>query len=199
MECITACPDTALPNTAQDVTTVLKTAVNQLRHRCRRAPEAWSTNSKGIEERARAKMNERGRRPRRRCRSRTSSATRSTALTDVADEGEEPSSPASSTSCRWPTATSPPSSARIETEDARRGRPVLHLRHRPLQRLRRMRAGLRRSRRAAHDARDRGAERRPDHRADLLAAAARHAAEVSRPLQRRRRRRIRARPRCAIT
>ena len=28
MECITACPDTALPNTAQDVATVLKTAVN---------------------------------------------------------------------------------------------------------------------------------------------------------------------------
>ena len=27
MECITACPDTALPNTAQDVSTVLKTAV----------------------------------------------------------------------------------------------------------------------------------------------------------------------------
>src|SRR6185312_7556676 len=28
MECITACPDTALPNTAQDVSTVLKTAIN---------------------------------------------------------------------------------------------------------------------------------------------------------------------------
>jgi pyruvate-ferredoxin/flavodoxin oxidoreductase len=28
MECITACPDTALPNTAQEITTVLKTAVN---------------------------------------------------------------------------------------------------------------------------------------------------------------------------
>ena len=28
MECITACPDTALPNMAQDVGTVLKTAVN---------------------------------------------------------------------------------------------------------------------------------------------------------------------------
>ena len=28
MECITACPDTALPNTAQDVATVLKTAAN---------------------------------------------------------------------------------------------------------------------------------------------------------------------------
>ncbi|MCP5117599.1 MAG: oxidoreductase, partial [bacterium] len=28
MECITACPDTALPNTAQDVSTVLTTAIN---------------------------------------------------------------------------------------------------------------------------------------------------------------------------
>ena len=28
MECITACPDTALPNTAQEVSTVLKTAIN---------------------------------------------------------------------------------------------------------------------------------------------------------------------------
>jgi pyruvate-ferredoxin/flavodoxin oxidoreductase len=28
MECITACPDTALPNTSQDVSTVLKTALN---------------------------------------------------------------------------------------------------------------------------------------------------------------------------
>ena len=28
MECITACPDTALPNMAQDVSTVLKTAIN---------------------------------------------------------------------------------------------------------------------------------------------------------------------------
>ena len=27
MECITACPDTALPNTAQDISTVLVTAI----------------------------------------------------------------------------------------------------------------------------------------------------------------------------
>jgi pyruvate-ferredoxin/flavodoxin oxidoreductase len=34
MECITACPDTALPNTAQEVITVLRTAaVNYVRTR----------------------------------------------------------------------------------------------------------------------------------------------------------------------
>src|ERR1039458_7456461 len=57
MECITACPDTALPNTSQDVATVLKTAVNYYvtetaeRH-------ALAAELKGIEERARAKMND---------------------------------------------------------------------------------------------------------------------------------------------
>jgi pyruvate-ferredoxin/flavodoxin oxidoreductase len=57
MECITACPDTALPNTSQDVATVLKTAVNyyvtETAERHKLAAEL-----KGIEERARVKMNE---------------------------------------------------------------------------------------------------------------------------------------------
>lgn len=57
MECITACPDTALPNTAQDVVTVLKTAVNNyvsdLGDR-----RAFGNELAGIETRARAKMNE---------------------------------------------------------------------------------------------------------------------------------------------
>ena len=57
MECITACPDTALPNTSQDVATVLKTAVHYYvtdpAERTKLAGEL-----KGIEERARAKMNE---------------------------------------------------------------------------------------------------------------------------------------------
>ncbi len=39
MECIAVCPDTALPNCSQDLETVLRTAVTQLRHRCRRASE----------------------------------------------------------------------------------------------------------------------------------------------------------------
>ncbi len=57
MECITACPDTALPNTSQDVGTVLKTAANYYvtdaaeRHKL-------TAELKGIEERARAKMND---------------------------------------------------------------------------------------------------------------------------------------------
>jgi pyruvate-ferredoxin/flavodoxin oxidoreductase len=57
MECITACPDTALPNTSQDVSTVLKTALNYYvtssDDRAKLAGEL-----KGIEDRARAKMNE---------------------------------------------------------------------------------------------------------------------------------------------
>ena len=57
MECITACPDTALPNTSQDVATVLKTAVNNyvtdINDR-----RAFGAEISGIETRARAKMNE---------------------------------------------------------------------------------------------------------------------------------------------
>ena len=57
MECITACPDTALPNTSQEVGTVLKTAANYYvtdageRHKL-------IAELKGVEERARGKMNE---------------------------------------------------------------------------------------------------------------------------------------------
>ncbi len=57
MECITACPDTALPNMAQEITTVLKTAVNNYVS----DPDdrrAFGTEIPGIEQRARAKMNE---------------------------------------------------------------------------------------------------------------------------------------------
>src|SRR5688572_135138 len=57
MECITACPDTALPNTSQDVATVLKTAVNNyvtdINDR-----RAFGAEIVGLETRARAKMNE---------------------------------------------------------------------------------------------------------------------------------------------
>jgi pyruvate-ferredoxin/flavodoxin oxidoreductase len=57
MDCITACPDTALPNTSQDVGTVLKTAANYYvtdpaeRHKL-------MAGLKGVEARARARMNE---------------------------------------------------------------------------------------------------------------------------------------------
>ena len=57
MECITACPDTALPNTAQDVGTILKTAINNyVTDRAER--QKLGAELPGIETRARAKMNE---------------------------------------------------------------------------------------------------------------------------------------------
>lgn len=57
MECITACPDTALPNTSQDVSTVLKTAAN---YYVTDAGERGKlvAELKGVEERARVKMND---------------------------------------------------------------------------------------------------------------------------------------------
>src|SRR5437016_894599 len=55
MECITACPDTALPNTSQDVSTVLKTAahyyITDPAERQKLIPEL-----KGVEERVRVAM-----------------------------------------------------------------------------------------------------------------------------------------------
>jgi len=57
MECITACPDTALPNTSQDIATVLKTAAS---YYVTDAAERKSliAELKGVEDRARAKMSE---------------------------------------------------------------------------------------------------------------------------------------------
>ena len=57
MECITACPDTALPNMAQDVTTVLKTAVNNYVTEPSERLK-FGAEIAGVEQRARAKMNE---------------------------------------------------------------------------------------------------------------------------------------------
>jgi pyruvate-ferredoxin/flavodoxin oxidoreductase len=55
MECITACPDTALPNTSQEIATVLRTAVtyyvSDLSER-----KALLAELKGVEDRARARM-----------------------------------------------------------------------------------------------------------------------------------------------
>ncbi len=56
MECITACPDTALPNTAQDVATILRTAVrNYVGDAAQR--DLLTAELPGVEERARARMN----------------------------------------------------------------------------------------------------------------------------------------------
>ncbi len=57
MECITACPDTALPNTAQEVAVVLKTAVNNYVTSVADR-QAFGAEFAGLEQRARAKMNE---------------------------------------------------------------------------------------------------------------------------------------------
>jgi pyruvate-ferredoxin/flavodoxin oxidoreductase len=55
MECITACPDTALPNTSQDISTVLRTAAfNYVTDPSER--KTLLNELKGIEDRARAKM-----------------------------------------------------------------------------------------------------------------------------------------------
>ena len=56
MECITACPDTALPNTAQDVATILQTAVrNYVTEKDQQ--ELLLKQLPGVEERARERMN----------------------------------------------------------------------------------------------------------------------------------------------
>src|SRR5262249_43078507 len=52
-----ACPDTALPNTSQDIATVLKTAANYYVTDAAERPKL-TAELKGVEERARAKMND---------------------------------------------------------------------------------------------------------------------------------------------
>ncbi|MBL67270.1 MAG: oxidoreductase [Verrucomicrobiales bacterium] len=57
MECITACPDTALPNTAQDISTILVTAIrNYVNDEA--GQKALLNEVAGLDERCRAKMNE---------------------------------------------------------------------------------------------------------------------------------------------
>ena len=57
MECITACPDTALPNTAQDVSTVLVTAIRNYVGD-KDAQKTLLNEVKGLDDRCRARMNE---------------------------------------------------------------------------------------------------------------------------------------------
>lgn len=56
MECITACPDTALPNTAQDISTILETAIHNYVGDDK-AVKQLSDQLSGIEKRCREKMN----------------------------------------------------------------------------------------------------------------------------------------------
>ncbi|MBI97257.1 MAG: oxidoreductase, partial [Verrucomicrobiales bacterium] len=57
MECITACPDTALPNTAQDISTILVTAIRNY-VADKDAQKALLNEVKGLDDRCRARMNE---------------------------------------------------------------------------------------------------------------------------------------------
>ena len=57
MDCITACPDTALPNTAQDIATVLKSAFNSYIEAAD-VRETLVANVAEVEAKVRAKMNE---------------------------------------------------------------------------------------------------------------------------------------------
>ena len=82
-------------------------------------------------------------------------------------------------------------------QDARLGRHLLHLRQRPVQGLRGLRHGLRRSPGAEDGAGDRRGERRARDRHRLPRPAARHLAEVPRPVQRAPTRPTRRPRRCA--
>jgi pyruvate-ferredoxin/flavodoxin oxidoreductase len=55
MECITACPDTALPNTAQDISTILVTAIRNYVSD-KEQQKNLLNEVKGLEERCRARM-----------------------------------------------------------------------------------------------------------------------------------------------
>ena len=57
MECITACPDTALPNTAQDISTILVTSIRHYVNDAD-AQKVLLNEVAGLDERCRAKMNE---------------------------------------------------------------------------------------------------------------------------------------------
>ena len=109
---------------------------------------------------------------------------------DRLGEGPRPSSSASSTSCRWPTRTCPAIFRSLEAKTPGSGGLFSIF-------VSDLCKGCGECVQVCgdHDAlrmttRDGGAERRADDRADLLAPAARHAAEIPRPLQRRRRREL---------
>ena len=157
MECITACPDTALPNTAQDVATVLKTAaVYYVTDDAERA--RLVAGLKGLEQRARARMND------------SIKAKSNVPFKDIIREEVNALPGVAETAkaqfggiigklphcllqrpCHLPFP---------RTEDSGGGRGVFHFCVRPLQRLRRMRPSMRRPRRPADDHGNRGVERR---------------------------------------
>ncbi len=199
MECITACPDTALPNTAQDVGHGAHDRGQQLRHRRRRAQEARAPNSPASKQRARAKMNEAVKaksnvpfkdiiRAEVTALDRQSPTRRKAEFTGIID--------------KLPLAyTNVPAIFRIARDRRRPAQGGLFSIF-----VSDLCKGCGECVQVCgdHDAL-RMTRETEELNADLTTAqifsppAARHAAEVPRPLQRRRRRRTPARPRCAIT
>ena len=149
MECITACPDTALPNTAQDLSTVLVTADPQLRHRQgAHRSLICSTRSRPSRNVAAPDGRQRHRRKGkdavqghlkapRWINSRTISEKARGEFTQIIDQS--------------PLAYNEVTAIfrNVEKKSPGNGGGLLHFRLRPLQGLRRVRAGLRRPRRPA--------------------------------------------------
>jgi ferredoxin len=146
MECIAACPDTALPNTSQELETVLRTAV--MRYVSDFGDRSMMLSKlPEIDSRARVMMNEMVAKKlstplpeisRRSPNSSTASRTRA-----------RRSSPTSSPRCRWLTPRSTPSSRRRSARSQARAASSRSS-SRSLQGLRGLRYRLRRSRCAAH-------------------------------------------------
>ena len=181
MECIAVCPDTALPNCSQDLNTILRTAITNyvsdagerqkllqlLPQIEKRSREIMRDSLKGeppplpeiIRER-----HQRGRRLR-------GAAGEARVLrhhcqgADGVPEGQR-------------------HLCHTGEADARRRRRLLHLRVGPLQRVRGVRHRLRRARGAADGAGNRGRQRGARNGDGVSESAARHAAEIPRPLQR---------------
>jgi ferredoxin len=171
MECISVCPDTALPNTSQDLSTLLTTAVSYYiadageRTKLLRAlPEiekqpasAWSPKS----------------RPEPRCPpsfAKSPTTRKLLAAIQAAVLRHHRQGP-----------DGLPEGQRhlllARAQGARLRRHLLHLRQRSLQRLRRLRHRLRRSQRPPHGCRNRRSQRRARNRHRLPQPAARHFAE----------------------
>ncbi len=180
MECISVCPDTALPNCSQDLSTLLGTAVTRYvadpverRKMLDKLPEIDKLTRQRMVAEIKTgtplptiirEVTESGGRLLGRSQGAVLRDHRQGA--DGLSEGERHLLVAGA-------------------QDARFGRHLLDLCERPVQGLRGLRHGLRRPQGAEDGAGDRRSERRARNRHRLPQSAARHRAEVSWPLQRR--------------
>ena len=181
MECIAVCPDTALPNCSQDLDTLLRTAVTNYVEDPPSAQKMLGLMPE-IEKRTRELMRD------------TVAKSTGTPLPQLHPAGH----PRGERLLRRrqdavlrrhrQDADGVPEDERdlrdAREEEARRRRHLLDLRVGSLQGMRGLRHGVRRARCAADGAGDRGGQRRARDRHRVPGPAARHAAEVSRPLQR---------------